>query len=154
MCEAISLLWQCDAELASHLVSAQVPPYFALSWYITWFAHDMPSLNECARLFDVFLSAHPMLPLYAAAIVLKVSSKSAHLSHYYAARSSCPCIVQAARHSIIRVGDDPAELHGMLNNLPILASLSADELACAAISLYRKHPPDQFLAQQRIRMKR
>ena len=29
------------------------------SWYMTWFAHDVPSLPQIARLFDLFLSSHP-----------------------------------------------------------------------------------------------
>ena len=39
---------------------------------MTWFAHDVPSLGQIARLFDLFLSSHPLLPLYVAAVAIKV----------------------------------------------------------------------------------
>lgn len=35
------LLRACDPELAAVLASASLPPFFALSWLITWFAHDV-----------------------------------------------------------------------------------------------------------------
>lgn len=49
-------------------------PYFALSWYMTWFAHDVRSLPQAARLFDLFLSSHPLMPLYLAAVAIKASA--------------------------------------------------------------------------------
>ena len=39
---------------------------------MTWFAHDVPSLAQIARLFDLFLSSHPLMPLYVAAVAIKV----------------------------------------------------------------------------------
>ena len=42
------------------------------SWYLTWFAHDVPALGQAARLFDLFLSSHPLMPLYVAAVAIKV----------------------------------------------------------------------------------
>ena len=47
-------------------------PYFALSWLLTWFAHDVPDLDSIARLFDLFLASHPLMPLYLAAVAIKV----------------------------------------------------------------------------------
>ena len=57
------ILASTDARLASHLRHAQLPPFFALSWFITWFAHNVPAASA-PRLFDVFLAAHPLMPLY------------------------------------------------------------------------------------------
>lgn len=51
---------------------SQLPPPGTCSWYMTWFAHDVPSLSQIARLFDLFLSSHPLMPLYVAAVAIKV----------------------------------------------------------------------------------
>ncbi|KAJ9534935.1 hypothetical protein QJQ45_029600, partial [Haematococcus lacustris] len=58
------LLEECDPQLASVMKGAELPPFFALSWTITWWAHDVPRLQDVARLFDLFLAAHPCMPLY------------------------------------------------------------------------------------------
>jgi hypothetical protein len=44
---------------------------------MTWFAHDVPSQQQIARLFDLFLSSHPLMPLYLAAVAIKASSRAA-----------------------------------------------------------------------------
>lgn len=45
--------------------------HFAVPWFLTWFAHSLNDLQKVSRLFDVFLSNDPLMPLYvgAAAIV-------------------------------------------------------------------------------------
>lgn len=67
---------QCDPDLYNFLVSLEEPaldvPFFALSWLLTWFAHDVPDLESISRLFDLFLSSHPLMPLYLAAVAIKV----------------------------------------------------------------------------------
>ena len=70
------ILEQCDPGLHAYIQSLQEPalevPYFALSWYMTWFAHDVPERQQAARLFDLFLASHPLMPLYLAAVAIKV----------------------------------------------------------------------------------
>mmetsp|Transcript_3191 Transcript_3191/g.4790 ORF Transcript_3191/g.4790 Transcript_3191/m.4790 type:complete len:225 (-) Transcript_3191:11-685(-) len=34
-----------------------------LPWLITWFSHDLHSLEVVSRLFDAFIASHPILPL-------------------------------------------------------------------------------------------
>ncbi len=46
-----------------------MPPFFALPWFITWFSHDVTDINVVARLFDVFMGSHPLLPLYVCTAV-------------------------------------------------------------------------------------
>lgn len=55
-------------------------PLIFNSWYMTWFAHDVPQLGQAARLFDLFLSSHPLMPLYVAAVAIKASER-AHCGH-------------------------------------------------------------------------
>ena len=54
------LLRAADEQLHSFLSKAGLESFFATSWLITWFAHDVRSLDSMARIFDVLLSSHPM----------------------------------------------------------------------------------------------
>eukprot|EP00921_Rhytidocystis_pertsovi_P001757 GHVQ01003020.1.p1 GENE.GHVQ01003020.1~~GHVQ01003020.1.p1 ORF type:complete len:1310 (-),score=195.67 GHVQ01003020.1:1977-5906(-) len=44
--------------------------HFALSWILTWFAHDMKYARNVVRLFDCFLASHPLFVVYVAAAVI------------------------------------------------------------------------------------
>ena len=65
---------QADQEVHEHLAAAEVPPFFALGWFITWFAHSVDDVHHISRLFDLFMAAHPLMPLYVTAIVIKVDT--------------------------------------------------------------------------------
>lgn len=55
---------------------------------MTWFAHDVPSLAQTARLFDLFLSSHPLMPLYVAAVAIKVRWRAVYGVHGWCAAYS------------------------------------------------------------------
>lgn len=118
----VYILKQADAELAQYILKAGILPYFALSWYITWFAHEVQSLPQIARLFDLFMASHPLMPLYVGAVAMK-----------------------ASREKLLAVGGDDAEMHSALSKLSILGVLSTDELAVQALALYKLCPPEQML---------
>lgn len=130
-----AILEACDPGLYAYIQGLQEPaletPYFALSWYMTWFAHDVRSLPQAARLFDLFLSSHPLMPLYLAAVAIK----------------SC-------RARILDCGDDGLEVYGCLKRLQILGpgQPSADELAREAAALYRAVPPAALMRRKGIRL--
>jgi hypothetical protein len=42
-----------------------VQSFFSLSWILTWFSHNLDRLGDVARVFDFFLSSHPLMPVYA-----------------------------------------------------------------------------------------
>ena len=69
----LPVLREVDRPLHDHIHATGVPPFFSLSWYITWFAHNLVQLGDAARLFDLFLGSHPIMPIYAAAAILVVS---------------------------------------------------------------------------------
>ena len=69
---------QADGEVHDQLAAAEVPPFFALGWFITWFAHSVDNLQHVSRLFDLFMAAHPLMPLYVTAVVIKVFSPRLH----------------------------------------------------------------------------
>ena len=75
------LLLQADETLAHYILEAGVLPYFALSWYITWFAHEVQSLPQIARLFDLFMASHPLMPLYVGAAAMKARASTAQPAH-------------------------------------------------------------------------
>lgn len=53
-----------DREVHEFLLDCDMEPYFALSWIITWFSHDIRDTALVKRLFDAFIVSHPLLPLY------------------------------------------------------------------------------------------
>jgi len=40
-----------DPELASLLHKQGLPPFYALSWFITWFSHDLADFAEVQRVW-------------------------------------------------------------------------------------------------------
>lgn len=119
----IHILHHADAQLAAHITAAGILPYFALSWYITWFAHNVTGLEAASRLFDLFMASHPLMPLYVGVIAMK-----------------------AAREQLLGVGgDDPAEVHSALSKLSVLGVLTTDQLAQEAVLLMKRAPPIKLL---------
>jgi len=53
-----------DAEVDQFLASCDMEPFFALSWVITWFSHEIRDTELVKRLFDFFLVSHPLMPIY------------------------------------------------------------------------------------------
>jgi len=41
-----------------------------LSWVLTWFSHSIDDLSISARIFDFFLSSHPLAVVYMSAAVI------------------------------------------------------------------------------------
>jgi hypothetical protein len=117
-----------DPELARCLESARLPPFYALSWLITWFSHDVRDAAEAARLFDLFLSAHPLMPLYVGAAAMR-AQRDRLLGAYRKGE---------------REGEAMPRLHTALVNLDALACPGgADRLACEAIALFALLPPGE-----------
>jgi len=123
------LLAQCDAELHAFLQRSGVLPYFALTWVLTWHVHEARNLPTAARLFDLFVSSSPLMPLYVGAAALL-----------------------AEREAILAQPCDAAELHRYLSGLDVLGRLSANELAARALALHRDHPPVRLQQLARVRL--
>jgi hypothetical protein len=64
---------QRDRELWAHIEESGIPPFFALSWFITWFSHNLQDLAQISRLFDVLMASHPLMPIYISAVVMEAS---------------------------------------------------------------------------------
>jgi hypothetical protein len=53
-----------DQSLHQYLLDAKSEPFFAVSWFLTWFSHDVHSLEDIARIFDALLCSHPVYIIY------------------------------------------------------------------------------------------
>ncbi|ETV79042.1 hypothetical protein, variant [Aphanomyces astaci] len=117
------LLATQDPTLAKHIAGSVDHAYFALPWVLTWFAHHVDALHDVARLYDVFLSAHPIFPLYVAATLL--------LKH---------------RDAILAVEPDFAMLHSTLQSLGHGIMDDVDAVLHDANDLLHNVPPREVEA--------
>ncbi|KAJ2160697.1 GTPase-activating protein gyp8 [Coemansia sp. RSA 552] len=51
----------------------EVPPFFAISWLLTWFAHDITGFDDVCRIYDFLIVSPPMQVVYMAAAMIKRS---------------------------------------------------------------------------------
>lgn len=118
------ILRAADPALAAHL-PLHSDPFFALSGTITMYAHDVQSLGEITRLFDVLLAAEPVFSVYVFAQ-----------------------IVIGRRGELFEVpAGEPEILHSVLSKLP--QPLGADALVVDARRLLAAHPPETLPSWRR-----
>ncbi|RKP10269.1 rab-GTPase-TBC domain-containing protein [Thamnocephalis sphaerospora] len=110
-----SLVGVRDRALADFLIASDTPPYFALSWVLAWFSHDVPDPARAARLFDLFLCSNPIMPLYVAA-----------------------CVVLAQRDALLAGECEFTKVHHRL--IKLQSELITDELLQSAVKLYQECP--------------
>ncbi|KAI5452337.1 GTPase-activating protein gyp8 [Naganishia albida] len=98
------VLKAADPELAKVVLATSPTPYFALSWMLTLFSHDINTLEPVQRIFDFLLSRNPAAVIYlGVAIVLLKKNRLVELAH--------------------TLDDDPGIIH---TNLALLPPLIAD----------------------------
>ena len=64
------LIKSLDPMIYSILKRNEVHSFFAISWIMTWFAHDISNLDFICRIFDFLLSFPPIMSVYLSAIVI------------------------------------------------------------------------------------
>uniref|UniRef100_A0A6A7G6R8 TBC1 domain family member 20-like n=1 Tax=Hirondellea gigas TaxID=1518452 RepID=A0A6A7G6R8_9CRUS len=64
------LLKLADQAVHKFLDASKVGSFFALSWVLTWFAHNMKNFDDVVRLYDFFLASHPLMPVYFSVTVI------------------------------------------------------------------------------------
>ena len=112
---------QCtDVNLFNYLQRSTVEPFFALSWILTWFSHSLDSLSDISRLFDLFLTSHPLMSLYVSAQIV------IHFKDILLNNIEC----------------DFCAVHGFLSNLP--PSIPIDNIIKQTINLYNTIPPSKL----------
>lgn len=122
----VALVFAVDRTLATAIFGRQSvarEPVWALSWIITWFAHDMDDWEQLLCLWDHIVEArHAAFPLYvAAALVIR----------------SRQCLLDCA----VQAGDDLGPmLYLTLSKLPA-AERDVEALARSALGLLQAYPP-------------
>ncbi|KAJ2513021.1 GTPase-activating protein gyp8 [Coemansia sp. RSA 1939] len=58
-------------EVHALLSELDVPPFFAISWVLTWFAHDIDSFDDICRIYDFLIVSPPLQVVYMAAALIK-----------------------------------------------------------------------------------
>ncbi|XP_072937180.1 TBC1 domain family member 20 [Epargyreus clarus] len=107
---------RADDRLAECLDKAGVGTMFALPWYLTWFGHSLNRYTDVVRLYDYFLCAPPLFPVYVtAAIVLQRAAEVLQ----------CDC--------------DMAMMHCLLSRLP--DDLPFEDILVTAKKLYEENDP-------------
>jgi hypothetical protein len=88
-----------DEELASHLSKQGLPPFYALSWFITWFSHDLADFGEVCAGKELCRTHLPGVAMLAAvlccALEINIAAPSmlqrtAH-RHHQAGQHTWPC---------------------------------------------------------------
>lgn len=111
-----AILKAADPQLWYHL--SQTEPFFALSGTLTMYAHDVQSLGEITRLFDVLLAREPVFSVYMFARI--VLDRRAELFDTPAT--------------------EPEMLHSILSKLP--QPLALEGLITRTSQLFDTYPPE------------
>lgn len=108
-----------DPKLWRHL-SGITEPFFALSGTLTMYAHDITTLGEITRLFDVLLAREPVFSVYMFA-----------------------AIVRSRREELFDTPEDePEMLHSILSKLP--KPLDLEGLIGDTVALFEAYPPEKL----------
>lgn len=111
-----AILHAADPQLWAHL--SQTEPFFALSGTLTMYAHDIQSLGEITRLFDVLLARAPVFSVYLFAQIVR--NRRAELFE--------------------TPPTEPEMLHSILSKLP--QPLDLEALVTATAALLHEYPPE------------
>lgn len=103
-----------DPKLFKHIEKLQLPPFYSTSWVITSLAHDIEDFELVTRIYDAFLSCHTLFPLYFAAALITHAR---------------------VKQELYKLGNDFAQAHTFLKNLPSRLSLNTSTKKSSAIDI-------------------
>ncbi|KAL4710265.1 hypothetical protein ACJJTC_003545 [Scirpophaga incertulas] len=109
-------------DVADCLHQAQVGTMFALPWYLTWFGHSLNQYADVVRLYDYFLCAPPLFPVYVTA-----------------------ALVACRAREVLCCEPDMAMLHCLLSRLP--DDLPFEDILVTAKQLYDENDPTDLEAE-------
>jgi hypothetical protein len=114
------VLQAADPEIAKFSATiSPVPtlPFFALSWILTLFSHDVDTLEPIQRMFDFLLSRNPISAIYLAVAII-VAKK--------------PQMLRLVREMGQEAMDDPSILHPLFARLPPLVADDPDTASASS----------------------
>lgn len=104
---------------------AEVGTIFALSWLITWFGHVLSETKHTLRLYDFFLSSHPLMPIYLAATVRTCRGQQQQPARDCCAHLTLVCLCLSSRSVLFEVFKENA-LSLFIGAAPDVAHLPVD----------------------------
>ena len=113
------VLQAADPEIAKFSATiSPVPtlPFFALSWILTLFSHDVDTLEPIQRMFDFLLSRNPISAIYLAVAII-VAKK--------------PQMLRLVKEMGQEAMDDPSILHPLFARLPPLVADDPDTVSAS-----------------------
>lgn len=157
--EVMSLLYPilkyADPKIYKLVYNNMIPPYFSISWIITWCIHDLRDTSEMERIFDFFISNNPIMPIYFAAAVILTQKEKLY--------KRFPQILN--ENSSENEDDNDPEtsmpnfsvVHQFLTNLlPIATSQTKDVTVDSAVelawSLYEQYPLKFLMKKESIKL--
>lgn len=120
---------------------AEVGTIFALSWLITWFGHVLSETKHTLRLYDFFLSSHPLMPIYLAATVRTCRGQQQQPARDCCAHLTLVCLRLSSRSVLFEVFKENA-LSLFIGAAPDVAHLPVDHYP-------ETHSPSYLLSDQR-----
>lgn len=150
------LLRVADPEVHDFLVRTNVQSFFTLSWILTWFSHNLERFDDICRVFDFFLSSHPLMPLYST-VALIVQLREGLLNLRPAAVRANRIQMDLSQTAPIgslpedaEVEVDLSAVHEYFQRLPPLLDL--DDLFRRTASLYERFPPLPLILKGRLKI--
>lgn len=131
-----------DSELFEYLEKSHVEPFFATSWIITWFSHDIKSLEKIARLFDAMLCSHPSYCLYMCAAVSVVFCCC---DYRFVSYFSTIQVLIYYRSEIMEGECDFPTVHNFLVHIPSALGLPVEELIALSDLLMENLPLEDLI---------
>ncbi|KAI9306849.1 rab-GTPase-TBC domain-containing protein [Cunninghamella echinulata] len=113
----VSIVEYEDKEFMAFLEKHNVMPYYALSWVLTWFSHDLVDFDMITRLFDLFIASSSIMPLYVSSAITLI------------------------RRDELLVAD-PEYLHSLMTHIP--HNIDIEQVIQMAIKLESKYSPLQL----------
>jgi hypothetical protein len=65
----LAIVKASDHVVYERLSILSIPPFFCVSWMLTWFSHDLLYLYDSQRIFDFLIANHPIAIVYASAVI-------------------------------------------------------------------------------------
>jgi len=114
------LIFSVDPDLDKFMCDAETGVMFALSFHLTWFSHTLDDVRAIVRLFDLFIAAHPLMPVYLTAAIVMMRS-----------------------NEILNQECDMPYIHALLSKVP--ANLPWESLISDATDLFLRFPPHKLM---------
>lgn len=149
------ILKYADPKIYKLVYNNMIPPYFSISWVITWCIHDLKDTSEMERIFDFFISNNPIMPIYFAAAVILTQKEKLY--------KRFPQISNENSKSKEDDDTDPdtampnfAVVHQFLTNLLPIATqtnnVTVDSAVELAWNLYEQYPLKFLMKKESIKL--